>query len=105
MFIAMNRFRINPGKQEDFENIWRARESHLHEMAGFKSFNLLKGALDETTGITLYASHTVWEDRASFAAWTNSQQFRDAHKNAGAHNGIHAGHPQFEGFEAVEGVA
>jgi len=43
MFIAMNRFKIIPGNEEDFVNIWRNRETFLDEVPGFKDFHLLKG--------------------------------------------------------------
>jgi len=41
MYIAMNRFRIAPGREEEFVDVWRQRESHLDEVAGFKEFHLL----------------------------------------------------------------
>ena len=28
-FIAMNRFKIVPNREQDFENIWKNRETHL----------------------------------------------------------------------------
>ena len=34
MFIAMNRFRIAPGREDDFEQVWRERESYLDEAPG-----------------------------------------------------------------------
>ncbi|MGE4171690.1 MAG: antibiotic biosynthesis monooxygenase, partial [Methylocystis sp.] len=43
MFIAMNRFRIVRGKEQDFEEVWRSRQSRLHERPGFIFFHLLKG--------------------------------------------------------------
>ena len=43
MFIAMNRFKIMPGKEDVFESIWKERDSHLEGVAGFKSFHLIKG--------------------------------------------------------------
>lgn len=101
MYIAMNRFIINEGHEEDFENIWRNRDSSLKEMAGFQTFHLLKGARNEETKQTLYASHTVWESHEHFLNWTKSEQFRNAHKNAGTNKGMYAGHPNFEGFDAV----
>ena len=58
MYIAMNRFRIALGHEEDFEKIWRERDSHLDEVPGFRSFDLLRGPVDEEC--TLYASHTIW---------------------------------------------
>ena len=43
MFIAMNRFKIVIGKEKDFENVWKNRETHLEGVPGFKKFNLVKG--------------------------------------------------------------
>lgn len=103
MYIAMNRFQVLKGHEDAFETVWRERESRLDEMDGFEKFNLLKGPHDEEKGITLYASHTVWRDKDSFLAWTKSDQFRAAHKNAGDGPKLTAGHPQFEGFESVLG--
>ena len=100
-FIAMNRFRVAPGREEDFETIWKTRESRLKEMAGFREFRLLKGP--EGEGYTLYSSHAIWDSRADFEAWTKSEQFRDAHRNAGRNRteGVMIGRPEFEGFETV----
>lgn len=101
MYVAMNRFRVNKGQEDAFEEVWRNRDSKLAEMPGFQSFNLLKGPYDEEAETTLYASHTIWESKEHFVDWTQSQTFRDAHKNAGDRKGMYAGHPQFEGFAAV----
>ena len=43
MFIAMNRFKINPGAEEGFEKVWRERDTYLSEVEGFQSFALLRG--------------------------------------------------------------
>ncbi|MEL6582555.1 MAG: antibiotic biosynthesis monooxygenase [Pseudomonadota bacterium] len=102
MFIAMNRFQVVPSEAEAFENVWKNRKSTLDKMAGFVSFHLLKGP--EHDDHILYSSHTVWESRQNFEDWTRSQNFRDAHKDAGQNKGMYLGHPNFEGFEAVEGA-
>lgn len=91
-------------RQEEFEAVWKGRDSRLAELPGFQGFHLLKGPVTEEDGITLYASHTVWASREDFLAWTKSEQFRDAHRNAGGNKDLYAGPPQFEGFEAVEGA-
>ncbi|MGP9822734.1 antibiotic biosynthesis monooxygenase family protein [Salinarimonas sp. NSM] len=101
MFVAMNRFKVTKGREGDFETVWSSRKTRLDEMAGFVAFHLLKGP--EREDHTLYASHTVWTDRASFEAWTRSEQFRDSHRNAGQNKGLYLGHPEFEGFESVLG--
>jgi heme-degrading monooxygenase HmoA len=100
MYIAMNRFKVAKGKEADFETIWRTRQSYLHELTGFIEFSLLKGP--ERDDHTLYSSHTVWATKADFQTWTNSEQFRKAHANAGKGGAMNIlGHPEFEGFEAV----
>ena len=56
-FIAMNRFKIAIGRERDFEDIWRSRETHLDGIGGFKKFNLIIGPTDEEC--TLYTSHST----------------------------------------------
>jgi len=99
MYIAMNRFQIAIGRGDEFEEIWRQRESHLDGVPGFREFHLLRSP--EQDGGILYASHTVWDAQEDFEAWTNSEAFRNAHAKAHTPAGLHLGHPQFEGFEAV----
>ena len=100
MYIAMNRFRILPGKEDEFETLWRKRDSHLNEVEGFKSFNLIKGQAN--SDYTLYVSHSQWETENHFWNWTKSSAFKKAHKNAGKNNDIYMGHPQFEGFVVID---
>tara|TARA_Y100000588_G_scaffold268002_1_gene283178 strand:+ start:1390 stop:1701 length:312 start_codon:yes stop_codon:yes gene_type:complete len=102
MFIAMNRFQIRHGHVEEFERIWRERDTHLKEVAGFVEFQLLRGPDGEDH--TLYASHTVWTSREAFEAWTKSDAFRAAHQSSGDHRDLYLGHPNFEGFEVVQQV-
>jgi heme-degrading monooxygenase HmoA len=99
VFIAMNRFRIAPGAEEAFEKLWRDRDSHLDGVPGFREFRLLRGSSDEQA--TLYASHTVWESRAAFEKWTESESFRKAHQQARAPAGTYLEHPRFEAFEVI----
>ena len=99
MYIAMNRFKIVKGKETEFENIWKNRDSHLEGVEGFKEFNLVKGNSEDS--FTLYASHSVWESENDFLNWTKSEKFRLAHKGAGKHSEMYIGHPVFEGFKVV----
>ena len=99
MFIAMNRFRIAPGREQVFEELWRQRDSYLDEVPGFQEFHLLRGPADEES--TLFASHTVWASRADFEAWTESESFHKAHAQARAPAGTYLGHPEFEGFDVI----
>lgn len=99
MYIAMNRFMIAPGKEQDFIDIWKSRDTYLSEVPGFKEFHLLQGPSDEKG--TLFASHSVWESSEAFSDWTKSESFRKAHARAGASKDIYLGPPQFEGFDVV----
>lgn len=99
MFIAMNRFKIALGRENDFVSVWKNRDSHLEDVPGFRTFNLLRGATTEE--YTLFASHSIWDSRQAFEDWTHSEAFRAAHRNAGDTKGIYLGHPQVETFEAV----
>lgn len=92
MFIAMNHFKVNAGKCEEFERAWRERETYLADVHGFEQFHLLKGATDED-GTQMYASHSVWRDEAAFRAWTESEAFRKAHAQ-GKMTGVLAGPPK-----------
>lgn len=104
MFVAMNRFKVRTGSEAEFEAIWKNRDSQLSELPGFESFHMLRGATNEEEGYTLYASHTIWRNRDDFVNWTKSEQFRNAHRNAGGSKTLYLGPPQFEGFDAVEGI-
>jgi heme-degrading monooxygenase HmoA len=99
MFIAMNRFKIALGKEDDFVQVWKERDSYLDQVPGFKKFNLLRGPSYEDH--TAFISHSIWESRKAFEDWTHSEAFRKAHAGAGHAKDIYLGHPQFEGFEAV----
>lgn len=101
MFIAMNRFKVAPGHEDTFEEVWRSRDSRLAEVPGFVEFRLLKGAAEEDH--TLFASHTIWASEQDFENWTKSDHFRQAHRNAGDNKPLYLGHPQFEGFAVVLG--
>lgn len=102
MFIAMNRFQIIPGEEDAFQQVWTSRDSHLDGVPGFVEFHLLRGPAGEDH--TLFSSHTVWRSRQDFEAWTQSEPFRLAHRNAGDNKPLYIGHPHFEGFEVVQTV-
>ena len=98
-YIAMNRFKIAIGRESDFENIWKNRETHLENINGFQKFNLLKGPTNDQ--YTLYTSHSSWDSKLDFEDWRRSEAFRKAHSGGGEHQGIYLGHPEFEGFEVI----
>ena len=105
MFIAMNRFRVKKGSEGAFEQVLLSRDSYLDRMPGFVKFHLLKGP--EAEDHTLYSSHTVWQSKAAFEAWTRSEEFRIAHARAGdsSAGSLYLDHPKFEGFEVRQTLA
>ena len=95
MFIAMNNFKVAPGKEADFEERWRGRESYLEQVPGFVEFALLKG--DEQGE---YVSHSIWENRDAFVAWTQSEAFAAGHRQGNV-AGVLEGPPHVKLYESV----
>lgn len=95
MFIAVNQFQVQPGREREFEAVWRSRKSFLRDVPGFVRFALLRG--DEPGE---YLSHSTWESREAFLGWAHSDAFRGAHASRMA-EGVLAGHPRARFYEAV----
>jgi len=100
MYIAMNRFRIAAGFEDGFAEVWRTRESRLDSVPGFQTFQLLRGP-ELDGGGTLFISHSTWDSREAFLAWTEPEVCRAAHGESRAPEGTYLGHPDFEGYEVV----
>jgi heme-degrading monooxygenase HmoA len=104
MYIAMNRFKVTAGFEAEFEDVWKNRDSSLDAVPGFIEFKLLRGKAFPEEDYTLFSSHTIWSSEADFQAWTKSESFREAHKNAAGNRHLYKGPPVFEGFNVVEGA-
>ncbi len=104
MFIAMNRFRVALGSEAEFEQVWLSRDVHLRDVPGFEEFHLLRGPQHDDH--VLYVSHTIWHSKSEFEAWTQSDAFRQAHRDAGQRTtkSLYLGPPQFEGFSVLQTV-
>ena len=96
LFVAMNHFSVDPERSAEFERHWRERQTYLGEVPGFVRFALLRG---DEPGV--YVSHSTWESREAFEAWTRSEAFRKAHAQARTPAGVLTGHPKLATFEAV----
>ena len=94
MYVVMNRFTLNPGYGEAFEDRWRERESNLKQVPGFLLFRLLK--LSDTH----YSSYAEWESEEDFTAWTQSEAFRQSHSKASP-EGMFTGPPKLECWHVV----
>ena len=104
MYIAMNRFKVAIGSEEDFEDVWRNRDSSLSKVPGFVEFRLLRGRTNAEEDYTLFSSHTLWRSEEDFVNWTKSENFRAAHRSAGERKAMYKGPPVFEGFNVVAGI-
>ena len=62
MFVAMNNFKVASGKEEEFERIWKTRESYLAGVPGFVRFALLRVTARATTSATA-------RGRAAMRSW------------------------------------
>lgn len=102
MFIAMNRFQVVPDKGEQFERIWRERETYLDGVPGFVRFTLLRngGGHGTPPNPGEYISHSTWASREAFEAWTQSPSFALGHAQ-GSLMGILAGPPTVTLYDAV----
>ncbi len=96
MFIAMNNFKVVTGKEPDFEEVWRSRETHLQGVPGFVRFALLRG---DAPGD--YISHSTWASRDAFTAWTQSEAFVAGHRGGGSLMGVLEGPPQVKLYDSV----
>tara|TARA_B100000780_G_C20853665_1_gene339304 strand:- start:176 stop:478 length:303 start_codon:yes stop_codon:yes gene_type:complete len=99
MYLAMNRFKIVIGKEDEFEALWKNSETHLDGIKGFKRFNLIKGYRNKEC--SLYVSHTKWNSENDFINWTKSQSFKLAYKNTISDKNLYLGPPHYEGFEII----
>ncbi|KAG2490185.1 hypothetical protein HYH03_011313 [Edaphochlamys debaryana] len=75
--VVMNVFQVKPDSSQDFEDMWRSRESRLKQMPGFVRFAMLR--CENKPG--KYISQTYWADKESFENWTKSSQFQASHSS------------------------
>ena len=53
----MNRLQIVPGKEKDFEELWKNRDTRFSDVTGFGEFHSIRG--QQSKDHTIYASYTV----------------------------------------------
>ncbi|MCG3182469.1 MAG: Heme-degrading monooxygenase HmoB [Planctomycetes bacterium] len=96
MFLVMNRFRVTPGREADFEEAFKGRARLVDQMPGFMAQDMLRPAGEEG----VFISMTRWRSREDFEAWTRSEQFRQGHGKR--HPGMFQGPPQLEMYEVFD---
>ena len=96
MFVAANRFDVVDGKGEELIARFAESSENIAEQPGFVRFDFLTPPEDGNT----YVAQTYWESEEDFEAWTDSDQFRNAHSGGGA-EGVLNGHPTLETYETA----
>ena len=78
MFISINHIPVAPGREEDFEKMFREREKLVEDQPGFLSLDVLKpgkrmlmGGSEEPAG-NEYQVLTRWQNHEAFSAWVHS---------------------------------
>lgn len=102
MYLTINRFRVKLGQEAAFEAIWTGRDTHLPGIEGFVAFTLFRGQTRDDH--TVFLSHSLWQSRAAFEAWTRSDAFKAAHRGAGAQRHLYLEAPELECFNAVQHI-
>ncbi|MCF6228451.1 MAG: antibiotic biosynthesis monooxygenase [Planctomycetes bacterium] len=96
MILVMNRFSVTPGREADFEEAFKGRAKLIDKMPGFIALDVMRPTGEEG----VFVSMARWESVEAFEGWTNSDQFKEAHKKR--HTGMFTGHPKLEIFEVFD---
>jgi heme-degrading monooxygenase HmoA len=98
MFVVMNRIPVNPEYNNQFEERFTHRAREVDKMPGFERNQVLRPGNPEDPYVIL----TVWESRADFDAWVNSEAFQKGHAKSGTlPREAFSGHSKLETFEVI----
>jgi len=98
MIVVTNRIQVAKGQEEAFEQRFRGRAGLVEGMPGFIRLQILRPLKSD-----YYLVVTWWESEAAFLAWTESPQFREAHRNRPPKEML-AGPNVFEMHEVIQHV-
>ena len=76
--VVMNRFWIEPGYEDKFEEAFKSGEEHLVDYPGLLEYDLLKGEFDVETQSFPYVSYMIWNHVADLERWKKSVSFQHA---------------------------
>jgi heme oxygenase (mycobilin-producing) len=76
MIVVSNRLQVAKGQEEEFEKRFEGRARLVENMPGFVRLEILRPLKSD-----YYIVLTHWKDEASFQAWTESAEFKEAHRN------------------------
>ena len=95
MYIAMNTFSVIKEHANDFESVWKTRNSYLNDVNGFLEFHLLRSEDD------VFVSFSKWQSKNAFDAWTKSDEFKKAHSEGPSVRHMLDGHPKISTYKVV----
>jgi heme-degrading monooxygenase HmoA len=96
MIVVSNRLQVAKGREKDFEDRFEGRARLVENMPGFIRLEILRPIKSD-----YYIVLTHWKDETSFKAWTESSEFKEAHRNRPAAE-IFAGPNVFEMHEVIQ---
>lgn len=103
MYVVMNRIPVNKQYHEDFAERFRQRAGLVDQSPGFIR-NLVLRPDDDSSDYHIVM--TMWQDKAAFVAWTESDAFKQAHAQARhAPAEMFAGKSVLESFTVVSDTA
>src|ERR1043165_9033448 len=76
MIVVSNRLQVAKGREKEFEERFQGRARLVENMPGFVRLEILRPIKGD-----YYIVLTHWRDEASFQAWTESAEFKEAHRN------------------------
>jgi len=81
MLVVTNTFYVDPAYHEEFEQRFRSRMGAVEEMDGFVRFEFHTPVDHGHIETETHAAVTYWESMDAFEGWTESEAFREAHRN------------------------
>jgi heme-degrading monooxygenase HmoA len=96
MIVVSNRLQVAKGQEQEFEKRFEGRARLVENMPGFVRLEILRPVKSD-----YYIVLTHWQEEASFRAWTDSAEFKEAHRNRPPAE-IFAGPNVFEMHEVIQ---
>jgi heme-degrading monooxygenase HmoA len=96
MIVVANRISVAKGFEKAFEERFKNRARKVDKMSGFIRNEVLR-----PVGAGFYVVLTHWESKESFEAWTESDEFKEAHKSRPPSD-MFSGASVFEMHEVIE---
>lgn len=95
VIVVANRFRVAEGREDEFVDRFRESSGTVASRPGFLKFELLA-----PVDADVHVAMTYWESEEDFRAWTESEEFREAHAD-GPPEGMFEAHPNLEVHEVA----